>query len=195
VEGPIRDAFNGPLAFVYGTLDARQTNAAREVAEHFKSRWSGDTRFSVFADRAAPKNLFATHSVFLVGSKDSNLLVRELDASLPLGIQGGAVRAGRAELRGDAELGAAFVYPNPKNPERYVVIVEAVSAAGLWRAQSLPSQLPDFIVFDSGLAPAAGQQVLGEARVLGAGYFDRSWALPSSFGDAKVAGIPRPTEP
>jgi hypothetical protein len=195
VEGPIRDAFDGPLAFIYGTLDDRQTNAAREVAEHFRNRWAGDTRFPVLADRAVPKRLFATHSLFLVGSKDSNLLVRELDASLPLGIDGGAVRAGRARLQGDGELGAVFVYPNPKNPDRYVVILEAVSAAGLYRAESLPSQLPDFIVFDSGLAPAAGQQVLGDARVLGAGYFDRSWALPSSFGDATVPGFPRPAGP
>jgi hypothetical protein len=195
VEGPIRDAFNGPLAFVYGTLDDRQTNAAREVAEHFKSRWAGDTRFPVLADRAVPKRLLATHSLFLVGSKDSNLLVRELDASLPLGIDGSAVRAGRGRLAGDRELGAAFIHPNPKSPEHYVVVVEAVSAAGLYRAESLPSQLPDFIVFDSGLAPAAGQQVLGDARVLGAGYFDRSWALPASLDDVTVAGVARRAEP
>lgn len=195
VEGPIRDAFNGPLAFVYGTLDDRQTNAAREVAEHFKNRWAGDTRFPVLADRAAPKGLGVTHSLFLIGGRDSNLLVRELDASLPFGIDGGVVRAGRQRLTGDGELGAAFVYPNPKNPDRYVVVVEAVSAAGLFRAESLPSQLPDFIVFDSGLARAAGQQVLGDARVLGAGYFDRNWVLPARFGDVLSPDFPRKVGP
>ncbi|HVW28975.1 MAG TPA: alpha/beta hydrolase-fold protein [Polyangiaceae bacterium] len=189
VEGPIRDAWNGPLAFVYGTLDARQTNAAREVAEHFRARWSGDTRYAVLADRAVPRALGRTHSLFLVGSKDSNLLVRELDAALPFGIEHGAVRAGRALLPGDPESGVVFIYPNPENPERYVAVLSAVSAAGLFRAMSLPLQLPDFMVFDSRLAPAAGQQVLGDARVLGGGYFDRYWALPRSLADVLLPGV------
>jgi predicted esterase len=183
VEGPIRDAFSGPLAFVYGTLDPTQTRAAREVAAQFRARWAGSTRFPLLSDIAIPADLASTHSLFLVGSKDSNALVRGLDQDLPLGIVDGAVRAGSARLVGDAELGFACIYPNPKNPARYVVVLEAVSVAGLFRALSLPSQLPDFIVYDSALAPAAGQQVLGEARVLGAGYFDRNWAFPPDFSD------------
>ena len=194
LEGPIRDAWNGPLAFVYGTLDDRQTNATKEVAEHFRTLWAGNTRYALLADRAAPRTLARTHSLFLVGSKESNLLVRELDAALPFGIENGAVRAGHALLRGDAEAGVLFVYPNPENPDRYVVVLSAVTAAGLFRAMSLPLQLPDFIVFDSGLAPAAGQQVLGAARVLGGGYFDRNWALPPSFADVRIAGV-APTAP
>src|SRR5262249_25387702 len=138
LEGPIRDAWNGPLAFVYGTLDPRETNAAREVAEHFRNRWSGDTRYPVLADRAMPRSVARTHSLFLVGSKESNLLVRELDASLPFGIEKGAVRAGRTLLRGDAEAGFVTVYPNPENPGRYVIVVSGVTAAGLFRAMSLP---------------------------------------------------------
>src|SRR5262249_49306211 len=156
--------------------------AAREVAEHFRNRWSGDTHFPVLADVAVPRDLERTHSLFLVGSKEANRLVRDLDPRLPFGMDGGGVRAGKLRVTGDAELGFACIYPNPRNPNRYVVVVEAASARGLFRSMSLPSQLPDFIVFDSGLAPAAGSQVLGDARVLGGGYFDRNWALPSSFG-------------
>jgi hypothetical protein len=180
------------MAFVYGTLDDRQTNAAREVAEHFRNRWSGSTRYPVLADTAAPRSLASTHSLFLVGNRDTNFFIKELDAALPLGIDGGGVRAGGTRLTGDTELGFIAVYPNPASPEHYVVVLEAVSAAGLWRAMSLPLALPDFIVFDSGLAPAAGQQVLGDARVLGGGYFDRRWALPPSFGDALVGGATIP---
>ncbi|HEX3596449.1 MAG TPA: alpha/beta hydrolase-fold protein, partial [Polyangiaceae bacterium] len=149
LEGPIRDAWNGRMAFVYGTLDGRQTNAAREVAEHFRNRWSGSTRYPVLADTAAPRSLASTHSLFLVGNRDTNFFIKELDAALPLGIDGGGVRAGGTRLTGDTELGFIAVYPNPASPEHYVVVLEAVSAAGLWRAMSLPLALPDFIVFDS----------------------------------------------
>ncbi|HEX7672076.1 MAG TPA: alpha/beta hydrolase-fold protein [Polyangiaceae bacterium] len=186
IEGPIRDAFSGPLAFVYGTQDPAQTRATREVAAHFRARWAGSTSFPLLADTSVPADLAKTHSLFLVGSRDSNAVVRELDSELPLGISDGAVRAGASRLTGDGELGFACIFPNPRNPARYVVTLEAVTAAGLFRSMSLPGQLPDFIVFDSALAPAAGQQVLGEAHVLGAGYFDRSWALPQDFSD-KIA--------
>jgi len=62
---------------------------------------------------------------------------------------------------------------------------------GLYRSLSLPMQLPDFIVFDSGLAPSAGQQILAEGKALAAGYFDRDWNLPGDVSDriAVPAGL------
>lgn len=188
LEGPIRDAFRGPLAFVYGTLDPRQTRAAREVAEHFRARYSGDARSPVVADVALSKELASSHSLFVVGSAASNDLLKSLDAALPIGIAPNGMRLGGHVVGGDAELGAIFVYPNPKNPTRYVVAVEANDARGLYRAMSLPLQLPDFVVFDSKLASAAGQQILGDAQVLAAGYFDRVWAVPLDVAD--VIAVP-----
>ena len=76
------------------------------------------------------------------------------------------------------------IHPNPRQPARYVVVVEALRAPGIWRALSLPALLPDFMVFDAGLAPAAGQQVLGSGRVLAAGFFERDWSVPKEFRDA-----------
>jgi predicted esterase len=188
LEGPVRDAFRGPLAFVYGTLDPRQSRAAREVAEHFRARYSGDARFPVLADVALSKEQARTHSLFLVGSPSSNGALRSLDSSLPIGIAQAGVRLGNQVVTGDAELGAIFVYPNPQNPSRYVVVVEAGDARGLYRAMSLPLQLPDFVVFDSKVAAAAGQQVLGDAQVRAAGYFDRHWTLPRDVAD--VIAVP-----
>lgn len=193
VEGPIRDAFFGPLAFVYGTLDPAESAATREVAEHFRGRWSGSTQFPLVADVAVTPELMETHSLFIVGSRTSNAVVRDLDALLPLGIDGSRVRFGDQLVTGDPELGFACIFPNPKAKDRYVVTLEAVNARGLYRSMALPMQLPDFIVFDSALAPAAGQQVLGGARVLGAGYFDRSWALPPALAD--VIAMPPGRDP
>lgn len=186
LEGPIRDAYAGSLLFVYGTLDPSQTRAAREVAEHFRARYSGDARFDVLADVAVTPSLLRSRSLFLVGSSASNAVLRDLDRSLPFGVTNGGVRLGQKVVTGDAELGVAGIYPNPLNPVFYAVVVEASNARGLYRAMSLPLELPDFVVFDSGVAPAAGQQVLGEARVLGAGYFDATWALPADTADVIV---------
>jgi hypothetical protein len=59
--------------------------------------------------------------------------------------------------------------------------VEAPRAPGIWGA-SLAALLPDFVVFDAGLTPAAGQQVLGAARVLAAGFFERDWRCRRNSG-------------
>ncbi|HVU05309.1 MAG TPA: alpha/beta hydrolase-fold protein [Polyangiaceae bacterium] len=183
LEGPIRDAWSAPLAFVYGTLDPAQTNATRELAEHFEARYGGSAKYPVIADVALPKSMMDTHSLFLVGSPAANAVVRDLDAGLTFGITDAGVREPRGTLTGDDELGFLYVQPNPWNPSRYVVLLEAKNARGLFRALSLPMQLPDFIVYDSRVAPAAGQQVLADASVLAAGYFDRNWALPADFSD------------
>jgi hypothetical protein len=183
-EGPIRDAFNGPLTFVYGTLDPTESLVARKVAEHFRARWSGNARFPVVADTfvAAPRG----RNYFLVGSKASNRVVRDLDSRLPFGVDGSVVRLGSHRISGDAELGFCAVFPNPDDPAHVVVVVEGLGVQGLVRSMSLPGQLPDFIVFDSGLAPAAGEQVLGSARVRAAGYFDRAWGVPLQVADAPL---------
>jgi predicted esterase len=183
-EGPIRDAFIGPLTFVYGTLDPSETLVARKVAEHFRARWSGNARFPVLADALVPAP--RGRNYFLVGSRASNSVVRDLDSRLPFGIDGQVVRLGSHRIPGDAELGLCAVFPNPDDPAHVVVVVEGRGVQGLVRSMSLPGQLPDFIVFDSALAPAAGEQVLGSARVRAAGYFDRTWGVPPQVADAPL---------
>lgn len=184
LEGPLRDIATGPVAFVYGTLDPSQTRVAREVAKHFAARWAGSARFPVLADVGVPTALWHSHALFLVGSRTSNLLVREIDGELPMGIEGKTVRLGSSRIGGDDDLGFACIFPNPRTPTRYVALVEAVSVRGLLRSMDLPQAIPDFIVFDSRVSKAAGQQVLGEASALAAGYFDRHWSFPASFADS-----------
>ena len=52
------------------------------------------------------------------------------------------------------ELGAAFIRPNPARPDRYVVVVAGADVTGTLRATSLPDLVPDFVVWDEGLAPS-----------------------------------------
>jgi hypothetical protein len=179
-EGPFRDVYSAPLTFVYGTLDPRETRLAREVAEYFRARASGNARFPVVPD--TDTRAMVGRNLFLVGSRTSNRVVQRLEAKLPFGIVRGAngavVRLGTFTLAGDAELGVVAVHPNPEDPAHLLAVVEGATVRGLVRAMSLPQQIPDFIAFDSALAPATGEQVLGQARVLAGGYFDRTWSVP-----------------
>jgi predicted esterase len=180
VEGPIDDAFLGPLIFVYGSLDPRWTRANREVADTLaRLRYGVQIRYPVVSDRELDRALEATHSLVLVGNAQSHSLIRRLDAALPIRVVGDAVRVGGQSFPGPTT-GTTFVYPNPEHPEHYLLLVEGVGVPGLYYALSLPALLPDFAVYDSLVAPAAGQQILGTAEVLGAGFFRSDWSLPST---------------
>ena len=53
---------------------------------------------------------------------------------------------GRRRFVGE-DLGLKMIYPNPLNPERYVVINAGVTWKGVEFVHRLGRQLPDYVVF------------------------------------------------
>jgi hypothetical protein len=109
-------------------------------------------------------------------------LVRELEPEFPIRVDGDSVVVGSERIKG-AELGAAFIRPNPKHPESYVAVVEGVDALGTWRSLSLPDLLPDFVVYDSRVAPSRGQVLLRSGSLRAGGFFENDWSLPAKVND------------
>ncbi|MCA9593682.1 MAG: prolyl oligopeptidase family serine peptidase [Myxococcales bacterium] len=180
VEGPIRSVYDGPLAFVYGSGSPATRRANREVAEYFAHVVPGpDVDYPVLADYEVTGD--EDRSLVLVGTPSDHRLLA--GTQLPIRVHGGKLAIG-AETFAKAGTGAIFVVPSPRREGRQWVVVTGVDAAGIWRALSLPALLPDFLVYDEGLALAAGEQVLGQAHVLAGGMFDEHWALPGKLGDA-----------
>jgi predicted esterase len=178
LEGPIRDVFLGKVVFVWGSLEPSTRAANREVAEVLaRGRHGVRLRYPVVADRDLSASLDEDHALFLVGTAFDHLLLRQIAPRLPIAAEGDALRVGQRRLQGK-ELGALFIHPDPRKPTRYVVVLTAPSVPGIYRALSLPELLPDYVVYDSRLAPATGQQVLGAASVVYAGHFGWDWSLP-----------------
>jgi hypothetical protein len=117
--------------------------------------------------------------LFLVGNAKENSLVRELEDDFPIKVSGDAILLGKKELRGP-EVGAAFIRPNPRHPETYVVVMEALTPLGTMRAMSLPDILPDYAIYDRGVAPSRGQLILGAGTLLEGGLFSSDWSLSAS---------------
>lgn len=195
IAGPIRDAFSEPLLFVYGASDPAQTRANQEVAESWaKIRWGVDVRYPIlsdveFFDRG--ESLANDRSLFLVGNAASNRVLAALERDLPITLKNGQIVTSNGQKFSGSEAGAAFIRPNPRQPDRYVVVVEGVSALGTWRSLSLPDLLPDFVVYDERVAPSRGQIVLGPGSVLAAGFFDDDWGWPAKTDDP-LARMKRP---
>jgi len=186
VTGPIRDVFHEPITFVWGADDPAQATANEAVARQW-ARVSPGVRvdYPVMSDAdflAAGEPIASDRALFLVGNAKSNRVLRAIEPDMPIRIEDGGVILGGSRYEPKTvelpQLGVAFIRPNPRRPDRYVVVVEGVGPLGTWRSLSLPDMLPDYVVFDEDLAPARGRLALGTATVREAGFFDPSWGLP-----------------
>jgi predicted esterase len=203
VTGPIHDVFHEPIVFVWGAGDPAQARANEETAQAWaRVRWGVRVDYPIMSDtefyaRAEP--LANDRALFLVGNAASNRVVRELEASFPIRIDGDGIVVGDrrfAPKDGEvdrSQLGVAFIRPNPRRPDRYVVVVEGVGPLGTWRSLSLPDLLPDFVVFDEDVGPASGQLLLGGAKLRAGGFFGNDWSIPPDTDPGAVARVPQVT--
>jgi len=186
MEGPIRDVFMGPTVFVYGTRRAATSRATRELAQGMATR-TADLAFPVVADTELGDAQRAGHNLVLLGGAADNLVSYSLRNDLKSSVASGELSFGGHKFSG-ADVAAIYIQPNPGQPDRYLLVVEALSAMGFYLTPMLPQLLPDFLIYDRRVAPAAAQQVLGAAQVLAGGFFDQRWQVPEDLSPASDAG-------
>lgn len=195
ILGPIRDAFHAPLLFVYGTDDPEQARANEEVARSWAMIRRGvHVKYPVISDAeffAKNEALANEKALFLVGNAKSNRVVRALEADFPIKVENDAIAIGGQKITGK-QLGAAFIRPNPKKTDRYVVVIEGIDAVGTWRSLSLPDILPDFVIYDEQIAPSRGQMIVASGLVRAGGFFGMDWSLPAKIDDPLAATIRPP---
>ena len=196
VTGPLRDVFHEAIVFVYGAQSSTGAVANETVARAFARIRPGiDVHYPVMSDvefLARGEKLDVPRALFLVGSAKENALVRELEKDFPIRVDGAQVIVGDHAFVGE-ELGTAFIRPNPAHPSSYVVVIEAPTPVGTMRALSLPDILPDFVVYDRGVAPSRNQLILGAGALRAGGMFRSDWTLPTVIDDPLAATArPRP---
>lgn len=196
VTGPIRDVFYEPILFVWA--DGDEARANEEVARSFaKIRGGVFVSYPIMSDTQffeSKEPLANDRALFLVGRTNKVLAALAQTSPMPIEVLGGAVNIGKQRITGN-QLGAAFVRPNPARPDRYVVVVAGADAAGTLRATSLPDLIPDFVVWDEGLAPSRGQVLLGAGSLRAGGDFQKDWSLPATFADPLARAPRRPVSP
>jgi hypothetical protein len=191
VSGPLFDAYYEPGVHVYGTLEPGAVAVLKDMAAGGASlgwREGISVRYPVRSDKTLKPEDYAHATLFLYGTPAENGVLAKIAAKLPIRADKGAVTIGARRYAGP-DVGAVFVYPNPLNPEHYVVVVTGATLAGVKAAPRLPRYLPDYIVFTAaGLRWARGE-VMGAARTfLEAGFFDDRWGVPAKPMDAPAAG-------
>jgi dienelactone hydrolase len=189
LPGSINDFYNTPFAVVVGTIskDARTREIVRMRAEEFANGWKQWQKYPprYFLDTEISDADIAKYSLILVGGAEANRVTAKLSPKLPLVIRGDTVTIGDARSRKTytaPNAGIQLLYPNPRNPARYVWISAGTSAHGLAYAAQNPLQVGEWDFFiEDGHVPPFKQQVARERTRVVSGMFDQNWRFDSAF--------------
>jgi hypothetical protein len=110
----------------------------------------------------------AAHNLVLWGDPLSNRLLARIAEKLPIQWDAESVRVGGKTFSTVGHV-PVFIFPNPLNPKRYVVINSGFTfaAAGTASNAQQTPKLPDYAVID---LDNNGSEVLG-------GFFDEQWKI------------------
>ena len=137
LEGPIEDAFLSPFVLVYGTggPSAADRLVAKSEAERCAADWERlfGKPCRIEPDRAIDAAAIQQLHLVLYGGPESNCVTaRVMRETLPVAVEAGRVRVGDKTYAGD-DVGVKLCYPNPLNPERYVVVFAGTTWRGLYQ--------------------------------------------------------------
>ena len=182
LQGPIDDAFMGPFVVVRPTGTARHSKVddwTKSELDHFVKHWRQQFRGDAVVkdDASITEQDIAAKNLILFGDPASNPMIAKVIDQLPIQWTENAIKVGDASYPA-AHHAPALIYPNPLNPDRYVVINSGFTYreyAYLNNARQVP-KLPDWAVIDL-RTPADS---LWPGKVVAADFFDEAWQLKES---------------
>lgn len=177
LSGPIDDAFMDSFLFVKPTgAPLHEQTGAWAAAEmeravfEWRRQFRGDARMK--ADKDLTEADIAAHNLVLWGDPQSNSVLARLITKLPIEWTAEKLTA-NGKTHAAATHAPVLVYPNPLNPEKYIVINSSFTYREydyLNNARQVP-KLPDWAIVD--LAQPRTSQAPG--RITDAGFFDEAW--------------------
>jgi predicted esterase len=170
IEGPISHAFAGPFLLVEGSGGSKEDQAAVEsLGQRFRERWMKNYNVACPSKKdrdVSPDDIKNKHLV-LLGNSETNSLIKELSSKIPLQIEREYISLAGKRYSGNA-LGIAVIYPNPLNPQKYIVIAGANNNEGykLIDANLSLKGWYDFALWQAGAK---------DPELLATGHWDASW--------------------
>lgn len=179
LQGPIDDAFMGPFVFVRPTGKFAQpavekwvrSEMNRAVAE-WRRQFRGDAR--IVDDTKMTPELIASSNLVLWGDPASNAVLGKIADKLPIVWTKDKVTVGERSFAANQHA-PVLIYPNPLNPERYVVLNSGFTYreyAYLNNARQVP-MLPDWAIVDLTTPPDSRWP----GRIVAADFFDEKWRV------------------
>ncbi|HEY7120528.1 MAG TPA: prolyl oligopeptidase family serine peptidase [Tepidisphaeraceae bacterium] len=180
LQGPIDDAFMEPFLIVKPTGKALNDKVGKWAAAeadhailHWHKQFRGEARVKNDTDLTDAD--VRDYNLILFGDPSSNATLAKIADKLPIRWTGQSITVGEKTFDAAHHV-PALIYPNPLNPQRYVVLNSGFTFRELDylnNARQTP-KLADYAVIDIDApvtARAPGKIVLG-------GFFDEEWKVP-----------------
>jgi hypothetical protein len=190
LQGPIDDALMSSFLFVRPTGNAWHspvgnwaTAELERAVEHWRRHFRGQARIK--DDTAVTAADIAGSNLVLWGDPSSNAVLKQIADKLPIGWTQESIAAGDERWPSDKHALIA-IYPNPLNPERYVVLNSSFTFrefAYLNNARQVP-MLPDWAIVDITTPPST----IWPGKIAAADFFDERWQLKISPEREAAAG-------
>jgi len=189
-----------PFALVVGTSssDPLMNQRCREKADAFVGMWQWWQHQPprVFTDRQLSAEDEKRYSLLLIGGPDTNRVTRRMQSHLPLAVSSHSITIDGAKFPASDAV-VQMIYPSPAAHDRYVLVVAANSAAGMyfWNPSGLWNQPYGYPTIGLDWTLRDGRQAdlatgLGAERGrIASGAFDRHWHRDDNLvfrGDAEL---------
>ncbi|MEO7889642.1 MAG: hypothetical protein ABIW19_06520 [Vicinamibacterales bacterium] len=182
LQGPIDDAFMDAFIFVRPTgtpFNAALGQWAQQQADYATSEWvhffRGEPR--VKQDTQVTDADIAANNIALFGDPSSNAVYKRLAARLPIVWRADGVQVG--DKKYPATNAPVFIFPNPLNPRKYVVINSGFTFHDQANNDMQAPKLPDWAVVDI-TKPTNNYRYL-PLYVESQGFFDEMWKLKGAM--------------
>ncbi|HET8940304.1 MAG TPA: extensin family protein [Polyangiales bacterium] len=192
--GPITDAYFGKLLHVYGTRNPAHSDELRKQAERGARGWPlwlWRVDQPVLADTDVTDEMLRENNLVLYATPGSHALLSRIEAQLPIRVESDAVVVGTTRYT-DKGVGTKFIYPNPLNPKRYVIVQAAPTVEAVRAGYNLPDFLPDYVVYDA-KTTRARPRLLFPAPPPALGFFNQAWQLDETH--TQRAMLQKPKDP
>lgn len=179
LQGPIDDALMDSFIFVKPTGKCRSDAVDKWVAaefDHAVTHWRRQMRGDAIVklDSEITAQDIANSNLVLWGDSQANSIVSKIADKLPIQWSAKGLLVGDRSFDSDHH-GLIAIYPNPLNPEKYVVLNSGFTYREydyLNNARQVP-KLPDWAVIDVSVPP----NTRFPGKVVDADFFDERWAL------------------
>jgi len=178
LQGPIDDAFMDSFMIVRptgrafsGALGRWENEQLDYAVKEWQGVFRGEPRVKNDTDIGAAD--IAAHNLVIFGDPSSNSVYGKIAGKLPIKWTAREIVVGSRRFAASVHA-PVMIFPNPLNPERYVVINSGFTFHDQSNNAMQSPKLPDWAVVDI-TEPGTRQLPLS---VKAAGFFDESWKLP-----------------
>jgi len=174
--GPIREVYDAPFIIVYPHEETDLTRPDRANAARLAREWMayGRGRPRILADILVGKDAASKYNLILCGSPETNLVLANIAARLPIRITEDAYVVGERSFPRE-NAGLRLVYLNPDAPDRLILVAHGVQWGPRLQSNHKLDFLPDYIVYTDEVVEDGTWYPTN--RHLCAGYFDARWQL------------------